>query len=83
MAFTARDGLDLVALQNDFRWASPLKAVTGLMPRLLAAGEDPYCVDLPLTGFPAAAIQPVRRRRVLTDEFLTTIAREYPARGRG
>ncbi len=84
MVFTApRDGLDPVALQNDFRWASPLEAVTGILPRLLAAGEDPYSIDLPLTGFPAAAIQPERRRGVLTDEFLTTIAREYLARGRG
>lgn len=83
MVFTACDGLDPLALQRDFRWASPLEVVTGILPRLLAAGEDPYSVDLPLTGFPAAAMQPERRRGALTDEFLTTIAREYLARGRG
>lgn len=83
MSLTARDGLDLAALQRDFRWASPLAAVTGILPQLIDAGSDPYGVDLPVTGFPAAAIQPLRRRGVLSDEFLTTIAREYLARGRG
>ncbi|MEI7915974.1 MAG: hypothetical protein WCH82_14605 [Mycobacteriaceae bacterium] len=83
MSLTSSTGLDVVALQRDFRWASPLTVVTGLLPRLLASGADPYAVELPLTGFPAVAIQPVRRRGVLTDEFLTTIAREYLARGRG
>ena len=38
---------------------------------------------LPITGFPAVAIQPQRRKGNLTDEFLTAIAREYLARGRG
>ena len=83
MSLTARDGLDLVALQRDFQWASPLSAVTGILPRLINAGSDPFAVDLPVTGFPAVAIQPQRRRGVLSDEFLTTIAREYLARGRG
>jgi hypothetical protein len=83
MAFTAGHGLDLATLQRDFRWASPLTAVTGLLPRLIASGSDPYAVNLPLDGFPAVAIQPLRRRGVLSDEFLTTIAREYLARGRG
>lgn len=83
MSFTAREGLDLVALQRDFRWASPLEVVTGILPRLVAAGEDPYSVEIPVTGFPATAFQPIRRRGVLTDEFLTAIAREYLARGRG
>lgn len=44
---------------------------------------DPYAIDLPVTGFPAAAIQPTCRRRYLSDEFLETIAREYVVRGRG
>ncbi len=83
MAFTAGHGLDLAKLQRDFRWASPLTAVTGILPRLIASGSDPYATSLPLDGFPAVAIQPLRRRGLLSDEFLTTIAREYLARGRG
>ena len=83
VSLAAGDGLDLVALQRDFRWASPLLAVTGILPWLIEAGSDPFAVDLPVTGFPAVAIQPLRRRGVLSDEFLTTIAREYLARGRG
>jgi hypothetical protein len=83
MSFVARAGLDLSMLQRDFRWASPLAAVTGILPRLIADGSDPFAVALPLTGFPAVAIQPLRRKGNLSDEFLTTIAREYLARGRG
>ena len=83
MSLSAPTGLDLAALQRDFQWASALTAVTGILPRLIDAGSDPYAVDLPVTGFPAVAIQPLRRRGVLSDEFLTTIAREYLARGRG
>jgi hypothetical protein len=83
MSFVAPSGLDLAALQRDFRWASPLAAVTRILPRLIAAGSDPFGAGLPLTGFPAVAIQPLRRRGVLSDEFFTTIAREYLARGRG
>lgn len=83
MSLTSQVGLDLVGLQRDFRWASPLLVVTGMLPRLIEAGSDPYTVDIPVTGFPAVAVQPVRRRGVLTDDFLTTIAREYLARGRG
>jgi hypothetical protein len=83
MSFVARAGLDLSMLQRDFRWASPLAAVTGILPRLIADGSDPFAVALPLSGFPAVAIQPLRRKGNLSDEFLTTIAREYLARGRG
>lgn len=83
MSFDAATGLDLITLQRDFRWASPLSAVTGILPRLIASGSDPFAFDLPVSGFPAAAIQPLRRRGNLTDEFLTAIAREYLARGRG
>lgn len=57
--------------------------MTGLLPRLIADGIDPFTVDLPVTGFPATAFQPAQTRRPLSDEFLTTIAREYLARGRG
>jgi hypothetical protein len=83
MAFIAPAGLDLAALQRDFRWASPLTAVTGILPQLIAEGSDPFAVNLPLSGYPAVAVQPLRRRGNLTDGFLTTIAREYLARGRG
>ena len=70
-------------LQREFRWKTPLEVVTALLPRLLLDGVDPYTIDLPVTGFPAAAIQPMRRRRYLSEEFLETIAREYLVRGRG
>ena len=83
MSFVAPAGLDLPGLQRDFRWASPLTAVTGILPRLIAAGKDPFAAELPFHGFPAVAIQPVRRHGALSDEFLTAIAREYLARGRG
>ncbi|WP_163804084.1 hypothetical protein [Mycolicibacterium anyangense] len=83
MSLLAPDGLDLATLQQEFRWASPLTAVTGILPRLIAAGSDPFATDLPLTGFPAVAVQPLRCRRMLTDEFLNTIAHEYLVRGRG
>jgi hypothetical protein len=83
MSFAAPDGLDTLQLQREFRWNTPLEVVTGLLPRLLLDGVDPYTIDLPVTGFPAAAIQPIRRRRYLSDEFLETIAREYLIRGRG
>lgn len=83
MSLACTTGLDLVTLQSDFRWASPLEVVTGLMPQLIAKGLDPFTVDLPVTGFPATAAQPTHTRRALSDEFLTTIAREYLTRGRG
>ena len=83
MTFQAPTGLDPTALQRDFRWASPLEVVTGLMPALLDAGIDAFGVDLPLTGFPAVATRQRARQRTLSDEFLTTIAREYTLRGRG
>lgn len=83
MSLECDTGLDVLALQQDFRWASPLEVVTGLVPRLVAAGLDPFSMDLPLTGFPAIAVQPTTSRRVLSEEFLTTVAREYLLRGRG
>ena len=43
MTFQAPTGLDPTALQRDFRWASPLEVVTGLMPALLDAGIDAFC----------------------------------------
>jgi transposase-like protein len=83
MSLSAPDGLDLPTLQRDFRWNSPLTVVTAILPRLIAAGSDPSAADIPVDGFPAVAIQPSRRKGILSDEFLTTIAREYLARGRG
>ena len=83
MSLVSSVGLDLVTLQRAFRWASPLEVVTGLAPRLIAEGEDPYAVDFPVADFPASVIQPVRTHRILSDEFLTTVAREYLVRGRG
>jgi hypothetical protein len=83
MSFVAPDGLDTLQLQREFRWKTPLEVVTALLPRLLLDGVDPYSIDLPVTGFPAAAVQPLRRRRYLSEEFLETIAREYLVRGRG
>lgn len=83
MSFGAPDGLDLVRLQREFRWASPLEVVTGLVPQLVENGCDPYAVELPLTGFPQVAAAAVRRGRSLTDEFLRTVAREYLVLGRG
>ena len=77
MSFTATNGLDLAALQRDFQWASPLTAVTGILPRLIESDTNPFAIDLPIAGFPAVAIQPLRRRGVLSDEFLTTSADEY------
>ena len=83
MSLVCETGLDLVTLQRDFRWASPLEVVIGIAPRLIADGVDPFDVDLPVTGFPASAVQPSRSRRALSDDFLTTVAREYLVRGRG
>lgn len=83
MSLIAPAGLDLVKLQRDFRWASPLAVVTGIMPQLIAAGLDPFATAIPVTGFPDVAVQLVRQRGNLSDEFLTAIAREYLLRGRG
>ena len=47
LSLVAPAGLDLAVLQREFRWASPLTAVTGILPRLVAAGSDPFAVDLP------------------------------------
>ncbi|MEX0580599.1 MAG: hypothetical protein WD228_05765 [Mycobacterium sp.] len=83
MSFLSPIGLDTVSLQRDFRWTTPVEIVTGLVPRLLKDGVDPFQTDLPVTGFPAIAVQPARRRRSLSDDFLEMVAREYLVRGRG
>ncbi len=76
-------GLDVVRVQREFRWASPLEIVTRTVPILLARGIDPFAYELPVTGFPEAADlgQPVNAQ--LTDEFLESMAREYLTIGRG
>ena len=84
MTFTSAAGLDTTHLQREFRWATPLDVVIGLVPQLILDGIDPFAEYLPVTGFPAVAIKPNRRRRgALSDEFLESIAREYLVRGRG
>lgn len=84
MAFDSPLGLDITELQREFRWATPLEVVTGLIPKLVADGLDPFAQEIPVTGFPAVAVQPTRRRKgALSDEFLETIVREYLVRGRG
>ena len=79
----ARGGLDVVRLQREFRWATPLDIVGRLVPRLIADGQDPFGVDLPVTGYPEAGGIPHDATGALTDAFLESIAREYLALGRG
>lgn len=75
-------GLDLEVLQREFRWATPLEAVTRLAPAMILAGRDPYAEEFPHTGFPQVTRGIVQGRR-LSDEFLEDIAREYVIAGRG
>jgi hypothetical protein len=80
----ATEGLDVVRLQREFRWATPIDVVTRLVPAIIAEGGDPFEHDYPVGGFPEiidAEIGPVNRR--LSDEFLESIARDYLALGRG
>jgi hypothetical protein len=76
-------GLSAPALQQSFRWATPLDIVTQTVPDLLRMGIDPYRYDYPTAGYPDAA----RVRRAphahLTDEFLEEIAVQYALLGRG
>ena len=83
MSFWARDGLDTDRLQREFRWRTPLDIVERLLPRMLETGIDPFDQDLPVTGFPEAAIGLRRGRAELSDEFLREIAEEYVRLGRG
>jgi hypothetical protein len=79
----ASGGIDVVRMQREFRWASPLEIVLRSVPIMLARGIDPFTFDLPVSGFPEAAelTGPVNAR--LTDAFLEEIAREYLVLGRG
>ena len=79
----APPGLDLVRLQREFLWASPLALVTRGVPKLLAQGIDPFDYALPVGGFPDAADLGRPRQERLSDAFLEDIAREYLSRGRG
>lgn len=38
--------------------------MTGILPRLIAIGSDPFAFDSPVSGFPAVAIQPLGRRGI-------------------
>jgi hypothetical protein len=76
-------GLDPYRMQREFRWASPLEVVRDGVPVLLDRGIDPFDFDLPLTGFPEAAVLDRRSNEALSDQFLEQIAREYLSIGRG
>ena len=79
----AADGLDVVRLQREFRWHTPLDVVTRIVPRLIALGQDPYSWDYPVTGYPEASTPARTHGRQLSDEFLEDIALEYLQYGRG
>lgn len=83
MTASVPGGLDPYRMQREFRWASPLEMVRDGVPVLLSRGIDPFTYDLPLTGFPEAAVQSRPSNEPLTDQFLEDVAREYLAIGRG
>jgi hypothetical protein len=76
-------GLDLAALQREFRWQTPIDLVERMIPRLLAEGIDPFEIDLPVTGFPEVASGSRGGRGELSDAFLRDVAEEYVRLGRG
>lgn len=83
MLLAGARGLDVRALQREFRWQTPLDVVERLVPRLLAEGIDPFAIDLPVTGFPEVASGSRTGRGQLSDAFLRDIAEEYLRLGRG
>ncbi|MFM1965968.1 MAG: hypothetical protein RL134_1693 [Actinomycetota bacterium] len=83
MSLVRAQGLDVQALQREFRWQTPLDIVERMVPRLLAEGIDPFSIDLPVTGFPEAASGSRKGRGQLSDAFLRDIAEEYLRLGRG
>lgn len=83
MSVVAARGLDVVRLQREFRWASPLDVVTRTVPVLLDRGMDPFAADLPTEGFPESADLRAPVNAPLSDGFLEEIAREYLIHGRG
>lgn len=82
MNVVAGGGLDMVRLQREFRWASPLDVITRSVPVMLDRGLDPFSVDLPTEGSPESADLRVPAKAPLTDGFLEDIAREYLVHGR-
>ena len=76
-------GLNTLRLQREFRWMTPVDAVTRIMPAMLADGVDPFEQDFPFTGYPHVARQRDLVDGRLTDEFLEDIATEYLSWGRG
>lgn len=82
MIVESATGLDLERLQREFRWATPLEAVTRLAPLLLLRGQDPYAVEFPFVGYPDITREEVAKGK-LTDEFLEDVARQYVVLGRG
>lgn len=83
MSLVAARGLDIVRLQREFRWASPVDIITRSVPVMLERGLDPFAIDLPTEGFPESANLGVPPNAPLSDDFLEEIAREYLVRGRG
>ena len=83
MSFVCANGLDVLGLQREFRWQTPLDIVERLVPRLMAEGIDPFSIDLPVTGFPEVASGSRSGRGQLSDAFLRDIAEEYLRVGRG
>lgn len=83
MSLVRARGLDVQALQREFRWHTPLDIVERMVPRLIAEGIDPFTIDLPVTGFPEAASGSRTGRGQLSDAFLRDIAEEYLRLGRG
>ena len=83
MDVRAAAGLDVVRLQREFRWASPLEVVRRSVPIMLQRGIDPFEFDLPVDGFPKSAELSGPVNAPLTDAFLEGIAREYLTVGRG
>lgn len=75
-------GLDPVTLPRDFRWASPVEAVTRLAPLMIEQGLDPFEQDFPMTGYPEVT-RHTGADNHLSDEFLEDVARDYLAMGRG
>lgn len=77
MSIGAEEGLDVIRLQREFRWQTPVDVVTRIVPRLLQRGEDPFRHEYPITGYPEASLLKATQGRQLSDEFLEDIAREY------
>jgi hypothetical protein len=74
-------GLDTEVLQGRFRWATPVEAVTRLVPLLIRAGKDPFAEEFPVDGYPEVTQR--AKSTVLSDTFLEDVARDYLVLGRG